>query len=100
MLSGHFSSASLFKFETESKMQKNLKISGSKPSGGRDVAELGSVMVRRASRLFMLFLFFLILVVEDVVWSSILLPHTCLLLSCMHSMVETKTYPENIYRQK
>jgi hypothetical protein len=30
---------------------KNLKSSGSKPSGGRDVAELGSAVVRRASRL-------------------------------------------------
>jgi hypothetical protein len=63
------------------------------------VVELGSVVVRRASRLFMLYLFFLILVVEDAVWSSVLLPHTCFLLSCMHSMVETKTYPENIYER-
>jgi hypothetical protein len=58
---------------------KNLKSSGSKPSGGRDVAELGSAVVRCASNLFMLFPFFLILVVEDAVWSSILLPHTCFL---------------------
>jgi hypothetical protein len=60
------------------------------------VAELGSVVVRRASRLFCAFLFFLILVMEDAIWSSVLLPHTCFLLSCMHSMVEKKTYPENI----
>jgi hypothetical protein len=72
---------------------KNLKSSGSKPSGGRDVAELSSVVVRHASRLFCVFSVFL-----DVVWSSVLLPHTCFLLSCMHSMVETKTYPE--YMQK
>jgi hypothetical protein len=78
---------------------KNLKSSRCKPGGGRDVAELGSTVVRRASRLFMLFPFFLILVVEDVVWSSVLLAHTCFLLSCMHSIVETKTYTENIYRQ-
>ena len=38
---------------------KNLKSSGSKPSGGRDVAELGSAVVRRASRLIMLFPLFL-----------------------------------------
>jgi hypothetical protein len=76
---------------------KNLKSSGSKPSGGRDVAELGSTVIRRASRLLMLFPFFMILVVEDAVWSSVFLPHTCFLLSCMHSMVETKTYLENIY---
>jgi hypothetical protein len=79
---------------------KNLKSSGSKPSSGRDVAKLGSAVVRRVSHLFMLFPFFLILVVEDVVWSYVLLPHTCFLLSCMHNMVEIKTYPENIYRQK
>jgi hypothetical protein len=77
----------------ESKLQKFKKFR-SKPSGGRDVAELGFAVVRRASR------FFLILVMEDVVWSSVLLPHTCFLLSCMHSMVETKTYPENIYMEK
>jgi hypothetical protein len=29
-----------------------------------------------------------------VVWSSVLLPCTRFLLSCMHSMVETKTYLE------
>ena len=38
---------------------KNLKSSGSKPSGGRDVAELGSAVVRRASRLFCAFPVFL-----------------------------------------
>jgi hypothetical protein len=39
---------------------KNLKSSGSKSSGGRDVAELSSAMVCRASRLFCAFLpFFL-----------------------------------------
>jgi hypothetical protein len=76
---------------------KNLKSSGSKPSGGQDVAELGSAVVRRASRLFCAFPVFLILVVEDAVWSPVLLPHTCFLLSCMHTMVETKTYPEYIY---
>jgi hypothetical protein len=59
------------------------------------VAELGSAVVRRASRLFNAFPVFL-----DVVWLSVLLPHTCFLLSCMHSMVKTKTYPEYIYRQK
>jgi hypothetical protein len=31
---------------------KNLKSSGSRPSGGRDVAELGYAVVRHASRLF------------------------------------------------
>jgi hypothetical protein len=76
---------------------KNLKTLGSKPSGGRDVAELGFVVVHRAIRLLMLFLFLLIFVVEDAVWLSVLLPHTCFLLSCMHSMVETKTCPGNIY---
>jgi hypothetical protein len=70
---------------------KKLKSLGSKPSGGRDVAELGSAVVCRASCLFCAFAIFL-----DVVWSSVLLPHTCFLLSCMHNMVETKTYPENI----
>jgi hypothetical protein len=74
---------------------KNLKSLGSKPSGGRDVAERGSAVVRCASCLFCAFPVFL-----DVAWSFVLLPHTCFLLSCMHNMVETKTYPENIYRQK
>jgi hypothetical protein len=59
------------------------------------MAELGSAVVRHASRLFYAFLVFL-----DVVWSSVFLPHTCFMLSWMHRMVETKTYPENIYRQK
>jgi hypothetical protein len=38
---------------------KNLKSSGSKPSGGRDVDKLGSAVVRRASRLFCAFTIFL-----------------------------------------
>jgi hypothetical protein len=38
---------------------KNLKSSESKPSGGRDVAELGSAVVCRASRLFCAFPIFL-----------------------------------------
>jgi hypothetical protein len=38
---------------------KNLKISGSKLSGGQDVAELGSAVVRRASHLFCAFPAFL-----------------------------------------
>jgi hypothetical protein len=54
------------------------------------VAELSSAVVRRASRLYCAFSVFL-----DAVW-SVLLPQTCFLLSCMHSVVETKTYPENI----
>jgi hypothetical protein len=69
-----------------------LKSSGSKPSGGRDRAKLGSVVVHRASHLFYAFFVFV-----DAVWSTVLLPHTCFLLSCMHSMVETKMYPEKIY---
>jgi hypothetical protein len=59
------------------------------------MVELSSAMVRRASRLFCAFSNFL-----DVVWSFVLLPHTCFLLSCMHGMVETKTYPENIYAKR
>jgi hypothetical protein len=47
-----------------------------------------------------LFPFFLILVMEDVIWSSVLLPHTCFLLSCMHSMVETKNISSKIYIDK
>jgi hypothetical protein len=38
---------------------KKLISSGSKPSGGRDVAKLGSTVVRRASRLFCAFPLFL-----------------------------------------
>jgi hypothetical protein len=38
---------------------KNLKSSGSKSSGGQDVAELGSVVVHRPSRLFCAFTVFL-----------------------------------------
>jgi hypothetical protein len=38
---------------------KNLKSSGSKPSGRRNVAELGSAMVRHASHLFCAFPIFL-----------------------------------------
>jgi hypothetical protein len=94
ILAGHLCSNSKQKANC-----KNLKSLGRKLSGGRDVARQDSAVVRRASRLFMLFPFFLILVVEDAIWSSVLLPHTCFLLSCMHSMVETKTYLENIYRQ-
>jgi hypothetical protein len=92
ILAGHLCSNSKRKANC-----KNLKISGSKLSGGRDVAELGSAVVRRASRLFNAFPVFLIMVMEDVVWSPVLLPLTCFMLSCMHSMVEIKTYPENIY---
>jgi hypothetical protein len=47
ILAGHLYSNSKRKAKC-----KTLKSSGSKPSGGRDVAELGSVVVRRASRLF------------------------------------------------
>jgi hypothetical protein len=54
--------------------------------------ELSSVVVHRASRLFCAFSMFL-----DAVLSSILLPHTCFLLSCMHSMVETKNMSKKIY---
>jgi hypothetical protein len=85
ILAGHLYSNSKRKAKC-----KTLKSSGSKPSGGRDVAELGSVVVRRASRLFCALSIFL-----DVV-CLFFSPHTCFLLSCMHNMVETKTYPENI----
>jgi hypothetical protein len=92
ILSGH-----LYLNSKRKENYKNLKSLGSKLIGGRDVAKLGSAVVRHASCLFYAFPDFLDLVVEDAVWSSILLPHTCFLLSCMHSMVETKTYPEKIY---
>jgi hypothetical protein len=72
---------------------KNLKSSGSKPSGGRDVAELGSTVVMRVV-CSVLFLFFLM------TFGRLFFPHNYFLLSCMHGMVEKKTYPENIYRQK
>ena len=54
ILAGHLCSNSKRKANC-----KNLKSSGSKPSGGRDVAELGSAVVRRASRLFCAFPIFL-----------------------------------------
>jgi hypothetical protein len=81
---------------------KNLKSSGNKPSGGRDVAELGSAVVRRASHLFCaipIFLDFCCGRYRLVVCSS---PPHLFSIILMHSMVETKTYPEYmyIYRQK
>jgi hypothetical protein len=79
---------------------KNLKSSGSKPSGGRDVTELGSAVVCRASCLFCAFPVFLDsgrgrcrLVVCSYP------PH--LFFVILHAQYGgDKTYPKNKYKQK